>query len=131
MTSPHTIRNHSLRESEAALPPGRWVTRGAIKVYEPDQSAIVFTDDDISTNAPEQGVWDTIAANLNTITPISEPETRALCDDCGCLIKPAERCPRCLVWALKDEELWSWGRQRFANRHIVWDILDARKSVAA
>lgn len=119
------------RESTLALPPGRWVNRKGIKVYESAQPELNFTDDDISTSVAEQDVWDTIAANLNTVTPISEPEARALCDDCGCLIKPSERCPRCLVWALKAEELWSWERQRFANRHIVWDILDARKSVAA
>ncbi len=131
MTSPHTIRCHTLRESERALPPGRWVTRGAIKVYEPDQSAIVFHDDEIADNAPEQDVWDTIAFNLITTPPPEPPVTGELCDDCGCLLKPAERCPRCLVWALKDEQQWEQQRDRWARRHVIWDILDARKTVAA
>lgn len=133
MTSPHTIRCHTLRESERALPPGRWVTKGAIKVYEPQQLALDFRDTpDIANTSAEQQTWDTLALNLiATPPPRTDRPERALCDDCGCLIAPAERCPRCLVWALKDEQQWEWAREREANRHVIWTILDARKSVAA
>lgn len=108
MTSPHTIRNHSLRESEASLPPGRWVPRGAIKVFEPDHPELAYFDvADISEITNEQDAWDTIAANLAAVSPINTaPIVTELCDHCGCLLLPAERCPACLVWALKSEQQW-------------------------
>ncbi len=125
-------RKYPWRESTIALPPGQWVTRGAIKVYQAAQPQLDFTAvPDIADTEIVQEVWDRIAANLTTVAVVHKPIDRALCDDCGCLIAPAERCPRCLVWALKDEQQWEWARESRANRHIVWDILDARKSVAA
>lgn len=107
MTSPHTIRCHTLRESERALPPGRWVQRKGVQHFEPDQPPLIFID--------EPSAWPTIQ----------------LCPVCDTTHEADLQCPACREWAQRAEELWSWERQRFANRHIVWDILDARKSVSA
>lgn len=104
MTSPHTIRNHQLCESARALPPGRWVSRGAIKVFEPDQPTLEFT------------------ANWPAIQ---------LCAVCDTACATGEPCDNCLTWAARDAERHSWEQRRRANRGRIWAILDARKSVAA
>lgn len=125
-------RKYPWRESTLALPAGRWILRGGVKHFQPAQPQLDFQCDDMADNAPEQDVWDTIAANLGSTPSTPQPQpVITLCEDCGCALAPNERCPRCLVWALRAEELWSWERQRFANRHVIWTILDARESVAA
>ncbi|VXC07485.1 hypothetical protein AERO9AM_30611 [Aeromicrobium sp. 9AM] len=49
---------------------------------------------------------------------------------CGALLIEGA-CDDCLTWAVKNARQWEWDQQRWANRHRVWQILDARKSVAA
>lgn len=72
-----------------ALPPGRWVRRGHVLVFEPMK----------------------------------------LCH-CGApLVGPS--CDTCLAWAERAAERHLWERQRRETRGRIWDILDARKSVAA
>lgn len=102
----NSSRNHSLSESDAALPPGRWVTRGAIKVFEPHQPTLTYIDAE---------PWPLIK----------------LCATCDTAHHQDQPCPTCLAWAERDAERWLWERQRRANRGCIWAILDARKSVAA
>lgn len=88
-----------------ALPPGRWVQRKGVHYFEPDQPALVF----------DAEPWPAIK----------------LCAVCDTAHRRDESCPTCLAWAERDAQLWAWRQARFANRHIIWTILDARKSVAA
>lgn len=99
-------RKYPWRESTLALPAGQWIQRGAIKVFEAAQTEFEFIDAE---------PW----------APIK------LCAVCDTAHPRTEPCPTCRAWAERDAELWSWERQRFANRHVIWTILDARKSVAA
>jgi hypothetical protein len=99
-------RNHSLVESARALAPGRWITRRGIKVYEFDQPALTFIDAE---------PWPAIK----------------LCGTCDTAHPRDQSCPTCVAWAERAAERHLWEQRRRANRGQIWDILDARKSVAA
>lgn len=99
-------RKYPWRESTLALPAGQWVTRGAIKVFEPAQPELSFIDAE---------PWPAIK----------------LCQVCDAAHPKAEQCPTCLAWAERAAEQWAWEQARKANRDLIWQILDARKSVAA
>lgn len=106
-----------------ALPTGDWVLKGGRRVFVPADPAWHPVDDETT----EQQLWDRIAANLEADGFIDlTPVTGDLCDACGCLLAPQERCPNCLVWAIKDEQQWQWQVARDTRRDLVWAILDHR-----
>lgn len=53
-----------------------------------------------------QDVLDRLARNL--AKPCTPPALGVVCSDCGCLIRPDERCPACLLWAELEAARLSW-----------------------
>lgn len=81
----------------AGLAPGKWVKRGLTRVYVVDNPDL------------KEDLWATIGDNLADDDFIDlTPVTGELCDDCGRLLAPDEKCPACLVWATLDAVRASW-----------------------
>ena len=49
-----------------------------------------------------------------------------ICEDCGAIVPPPERCDTCLTWAVKNARDFEWARMSWENRGVVWSILAAR-----
>lgn len=50
------------------------------------------------------------------------------CVVCGGFQAPGTSCRTCLTWAVKNARDAEWARIRWANRGVIWDVLDTRKT---
>lgn len=88
-----------------AIPPTLRPTRrrGGIVVWEGQRPSDEPLDEPARDDAADAPFWQKLGDSLAAIHLDFSPVTGQICD-CGCLVRPDEFCPACLLWCERNAD---------------------------